>query len=375
VPGRRCPGCDRFGWDKGRAARTVLTAAGAVRLERLYLVCPRCRTGRHPLDGRLGLEGFVSPQAKKLLCLAGASWSFARAADHLQEFCGLRTCDQTIRQVCQAEAGAMADWRHADLAAGAAFAAAAGAVEFQTDGTMVNTTRHGWREMRLGVFAKRPPGRPAAPAEWDTRRLPAPTARVLFAAVETAAMFGPRLRRWAGRLGIRDPAAVTVLADGAAWIWRQAQRQLPGAAGVLDIYHACEHIAACAATVYGEHTAAARDWLDRGRAALLGGGGAALAEWIAGTRRQVRSPPARRALEGLAGYFAGQAGHLTYAERLAAGQSIGTGLVEGACKQVIGRRLKQTGARWGIRRVNRMATLCCTFHSDTWTAYWKHRLP
>jgi hypothetical protein len=48
--------------------------------------------------------------------------------------------------------------------------------------------------------------------------------------------------------------------------------------------------------------------------------------------------------------------------------------VEGACKQVIGRRMKQTGARWRIRRANRMAALCSTLHSDTGDPYWKQRL-
>jgi hypothetical protein len=69
-------------------------------------------------------------------------------------------------------------------------------------------------------------------------------------------------------------------------------------------------------------------------------------------------------------FFGRQAEHLGYAGRLASGRSIGSGLVEGSCKQVIGRRLKQTGARWTIRRVNRMATLCCALHGDTWKPYW-----
>ncbi len=36
--------------------------------------------------------------------------------------------------------------------------------------------------------------------------------------------------------------------------------------------------------------------------------------------------------------------------------------------------MKQTGARWLVRRANRMATLCCTFHGDTWAPYWDHLL-
>jgi hypothetical protein len=372
APGRACA-CGRRLWNKGTAGRNVLTAAGAIRLERLYVVCPRCRAGRYPLDDRLGLDGFVSPQARKLLCLAGASWSFAAAAEHLKELCGLATCGQTVRAVCHREAGLMADWLHAGAAAGAAFAAAEGDVEFQTDGTMVNTWE-GWREMRLGVFAKRPRGRPAKPAEWDARRLPAPAARAPCAAVEAAVHFGPRVRRWAARLGVKEASAVTVLADGADWIWAQARRQLPGAGGLLDIYHACEHLGGAARALFGEGAAEAAAWVGAGRLALLTGGAAGVQEYLAAALAGVRSAARRQALGEAARYFGRRSEYLGYAARLAAGQSIGSGLVEGACKQVIGRRMKQTGARWRVRRANRMATLCCTLHGDSWGDYWEHLL-
>jgi hypothetical protein len=351
-----------------------LTAAGDVRLERLYLACPRCPYRAYPLDQRLGLTGFVSPHATKLLCLAGASWSFDRAAEHWAAFCGLRTCDQTIRAVCHEQAGQLADWLPGDPSAGDTFAATAGAVECQTDGTMVNTTADGWRQMRLGIFAKRPPGRAATPAAWDTRRRPAPSARLLFAAVQTAQQFGPRLRAWAGRLGMRDPTEVTVVADGAEWIWRQGAVQLPGAVGVLDIYHALEHVAVCARELYGEGSAAAAAWQERGREALLGSGWTGSDRLLGAPRAEVWAAGKRAALANWPGYFARQQEHLGYATRLAAGQAIGSGLVEGWCKQVIGRRLKQTGARWTIRRVNRMATLCCALHGDTWEPYWDAKL-
>ena len=51
-------------------------------------------------------------------------------------------------------------------------------------------------------------------------------------------------------------------------------------------------------------------------------------------------------------------------------QSIGSGQIEGACKNLIGRRLKQTGARWRPRRVNRMAGLCTVMYTDHWKTYW-----
>jgi len=267
----------------------------------------------------------------------------------------------------------LADWLHTGATAGAGFATAAGDIEFQTDGTMVNTWE-GWREMRLGIFAKRQRGRPAAAPAWDTRRLPAPHARVLFGGIETAEHFGPRIRRWAGRLGIQETADVSVLGDGAEWIWNQSHKQLPGAKRLLDIYHGSEHLSDCAKVLYGEGTAAAKTWVGAGRQALLTAGAAGVQAHFAAARPAARSAAKQAALDDAARYFERRAEYLGYAERLARGQSIGSGLVEGACKQVIGRRMKQTGARWRVRRANRMATLCCTFHSDTWAPYWDHLL-
>jgi hypothetical protein len=238
---------------------------------------------------------------------------------------------------------------------------------------MVNTWE-GWREMRLGIFARRQRGEPATAAQWDTRRLPAPHARVLFGGIETAEHFGPRIRRWAGRLGITDPAEVSVLGDGAEWIWNQARGQLPGSQGLLDIYHGSEHLAGCAKVLHGDGAAEGRAWVDEGRQALLTSGAAGVQEHLAAARAGVRSAAKRSALDDVARYFGRRAEYLGYAGRLAQGQSIGSGLVEGACKQVIGRRMKQTGARWRVRRANRMATLCCTLHGDTWDGYWAQRL-
>ncbi len=69
-------------------------------------------------------------------------------------------------------------------------------------------------------------------------------------------------------------------------------------------------------------------------------------------------------------YLAKHTGRLGYCARLYAGRSIGSGMVEGAVKELIGTRLKQTGARWTVVNANRMAELCCVAHSDDWTQYW-----
>lgn len=311
----------------------------------------------------------LSRGAQRMVCLAGASWSFDRASEHLHELCGLQVTDTTIRETCQQHGAACRRWQQQEPVASAAFRDAKGEPEFSTDGTSVNTTA-GWREIRVGIFAKRERGRPLRLPRWRERNLPKPSARVAYAGLVRSAAWGGHWRRWAARLGIKQTAELTVLADGARWIWKQVAKQFPDAQGVLDIYHASAHLYQTAGVLHGEGSPAARQWVEQRRQCLLQGGAAALLPELTAERRQARSPRKRASLLALHDYLAPHLNNTPYRERLACGQTIGSGLVEGACKTVIGRRLKQTGARWRVRRVERMATLCSVLYSDLWKTYW-----
>lgn len=347
----------------------MLTVAGLVHVERMYLRCPQGCGGTFPLDERLGMSGYLSPRAERLVCLAGASWSFDKSSEHLQEFCGLEVSDTTIREVCRRHGAHMKRWQQQSSAVCQAFQEAEGEAEFSTDGTSVNTTT-GWRETRIGVFAKRERGQPQSIVSWEERNLPRPKARVAFAGLVRAQTFGGQWRKWASRLGLKQTSALSFLADGARWIWKQAKRQLPDAQGVLDIYHASEHLHQTAAVLHGEGSQAAKRWVEHRRRCLLRGGARALLNVLAEERKATSSPRKRAALDALHTYLEPHLDHTPYRERLLAGQTIGSGLVEGACKNVIGRRLKQTGGRWRPKRVDGMAALCCTLYSGHWKTYW-----
>ena len=341
-----------------------------IRATRVYFVCRACRTGRYPLDARVGIEGYASRQARRLMCLAGASWSFDLASQHLQEFCHLKVADNTIRKACHEEASQMAQWQRDAVEAHAPFRSATGDIEFSTDGTNVNTT-DGWREMRVGIFSKRHRGELADATNWDDRKLPAPHTRLSFAAVESADRFRSRWAPWAKRLGIDDTSQVSVLGDGAPWIWEGASMHFAGHDGVLDIFHVLEHIAEAAKGLFREDEAAVA-WQDESRDALLCGGWPAMFDLLRSTKQDVSRTRWTNYGQPLHNYLSKRKDQLEYPGRLAAGQSIGSGQVEGACKHMIGRRLKQTGARWRIRRVNRMAYLCALFHADQWKTYWNN---
>jgi hypothetical protein len=262
--------------------------------------------------------------------------------------------------------------REATLPAAGSFATAAGHTEFATDGVMA-PSRDGWREVKLAIFQKRPDGLPAEPAEWATRVLPAATASVAFARLEDCDHFAARWGGWAKQLGITADEPLTVLGDGAAWIWNGAAEQFPQAKELLDIFHATQQVATAERVLFGDGTGAGRVWTERVRRRLLGDGWPGLCDAVGELVTPGMSEGGRAAVDALVGYFAGQSSRLGYYGRLRSGRSIGSGAVEGLAKR-LGRRLKVAGRGWEADNIDPMATLTIAAHSREWDDLWKPSL-
>src|SRR5262249_23732690 len=150
---------------------------------------------------------------------------------------------------------------------------AQGDLELQIDAGKVNTAG-GWRDVKVGVFARR--GRGA----------PAPAVRSVVAAVEEAAAFGQRCAAGAERVRLTHPGQLGGLGGGGAgggggeWVGKVAGRQFAGARGLLDIYHGAGYIAGGAKAVFGEGSASAEAHGARGRLRLLEDGYWGVTEWI-----------------------------------------------------------------------------------------------
>lgn len=184
-----------------------------------------------------------------------------------------------------------------------AFDAAQGDVEFLTDGVMA-PTREGWRELKLARFQVRPRGDAAGTAEWATRELPDPTAGACYATVADCDTFAARWPGWATGPGIDPQGALSVLADGAAWIWTATTDHFPHAQQVLDIFHASQHLATAAAGLLGEATAAAAEWLAVTLDRLLADGWNGLMDRIGATPMEGRSAVGQAAMDRTDACFA-----------------------------------------------------------------------
>jgi hypothetical protein len=347
----------------------VQTLVGWVAVRRAYYhcpgcgrgACPGCGRGACPLDAALGLERDAhSPGVRRLAGRFGALLPFAQAAGALAEAAGVRLSAGTVRTVTEAlgarrEAAVLAEveraWREGLTPAAAR---PPERLYVAMDGVRVLGADGEGKEAKVGVVV--PARRGAAGGEQRA-------AASYAAAFEPAEAFGRRLALEAHRRGAEGAGEVAVLGDGAAWIWNLAAEHFPTAVQIVDWYHASERVWGLGQALHGEGTAEAAAWVEAHLGRLAAGEAAALAaEW--------RALPCRAEAAAVrdeqATYFANQADRMRYAAYRAAGWDIGSGMVEGACKHLIGAREKGPGMRWGVPGANAVAQVRVLLFNDRW---------
>ena len=355
---------------KGRRPRSVVTAVGKIVLARGYRVCRACNDAGFPADAVLGIDGSVTRRALRLICHVGASDSFDRGERTLRELLGWSVDAETVRRLCHAEAAICRENEAERREVAAKFRKAVGDREVQIDAGKVNTET-GWRDVKVVSIAVRPPGPPSTSEDYEQRDLPAPIVRRVSAAIEAAEDFGRRCLAEVERLGLSGATDLTVLGDGAEWIWNIAAERFPKAAQNLDVYHATEYLSDLARAGFGGDGAAVKVWSGSAQKRLVADGWAGVCEFVhAGAETVTDRAAFEAAYPKAANYLAGHRDRMHYAARLRQGKSIGSGMIEGTIKQMLGRRLKQTGARWKTEHVAPFVELVALDGSPEWEAYW-----
>jgi hypothetical protein len=273
----------------------------------------------------------------------------------------------TVRKLCNEEAPKMDAWYRTSLEVQREFILAPGNVEITMDGTCVNTTE-GAREVKVGIISKRKRGQGVLPAQWGNRNrqeLPEIETCVAFAAVEEKETFQKRFAYWRSWLRLGATSDISALGDGAVWLWNIVCEVFGIIRECLDVYHGLEHVSGTGKVLYGENTKEYEQWYAEATLEFLESGFELMEERLNCLEQEERSDKEKESLRLLRGYLENNR------ERLAEGRAIGSGQVEGACKHLIGKRLKQTWAKWLLSRLNRMATLCAIRYCEQWEKYWK----
>jgi hypothetical protein len=191
------------------------------------------------------------------------------------------------------------------------------------------------------------------------------------AAIETAEEFGRRLYTEAWERGWSRAEKKVIIADGAEWIWNIADQHFPGAIQIVDIYHARQHLWELARALYPSEDTKQKRWIMRQQAKLDGGETKKLVRSLRAI--DVAHPELADKIRIEADYFERNAERMLYPKFRSQNLFIGSGVIEAACKTVIGLRLKQSGMFWTVRGANAIIALRCHQLSRKFEDYWASR--
>lgn len=370
--------CGRRMENRGRRLITVATMTGPVTIERRRYRCRRCGHEVPAGDAEIlcGSHRVTKPLAKRV-CQLATTEHFTRLPQLLFDQHGIELGREEIVEIVH-EVGGQADERR--QAEAASFLSGPFAERFwpppvvrprriyvSCDGVMYCTNlrepdpRHPgeqrmvWQQMRVGcVYWEGDDGRWHKQMIWGR---------------EGVEEFGAALFRLACRCGYREAAEKLFASDGGDWCWTIRERYFSQATGILDWYHASEHVWTAARGLSADEDAA-KAWAGQALATMRYEGGAGLSAWLQPQLARRRGK-ARRALQDLLTYVRTKQDVMDYAAYRAHGWQIGTGMIESTGKQLVGGRLKGPGMHWTEAGALAVTALRAIDLNGRWHEHWR----
>lgn len=250
-------------------------------------------------------------------------------------------------------------------------------VTVSRDATCVNTREDGWRQAQVGAITFYAEST-EVDEDGDPVRNRLRTTYVAQMPEKASETFNPKFEQEVEHAlgGLNSSVEIVCLADGAAsnWSYFKAHPRLKYAVHVNDFYHAAEHLSAVSQALFGQGTPEAERWFEKYRGVLKNedGGVAKVIRSIRYFRstRKIRGKDQLKTIREALRYFTRNRSRMNYAEYRRRGLPIGSGVVEAACKTVIGHRFKRAGMRWSIPGGQSILNLRVAVLSQRWEAFW-----
>jgi hypothetical protein len=382
----RCS-CGRLMRSCGVRTKRIQTLLGWVPFARSVYRCPKCGHTRCPGDEELDVANTSrSPGVRRQTARLGAKETFAEVSVDMAELAGLELCRKEAERIAETEGKRMEQWM-AQERAELRFAeppsedapktietlyieldgtgipmvpdALAGRKGKQPDGTAKT------REAKVGcVFTQ---------TETDDEGKPIRDAgsASFVAAIEAAGAFGWRLYAEAVRRGLFQSRRVVVLGDGAEWVKNSAQTHFSNAQFIIDYYHASEHVGELCRALLDRKPELAQNCRDRWTDCLWEGD----VETIIAEAADLlpKDPGAKKDARTQIEYFRKNIEHMRYGLFRKQQMFIGSGVVESACRHLVGVRCKQAGMEWTEAGANSILALRSVVLSHRMEEYWESR--
>ncbi|NIP27145.1 MAG: ISKra4 family transposase [Phycisphaerae bacterium] len=317
--------------------RNIHSLFGWIQIKRAYYHCRDCGAGLAPYDKSSGLGSEqLSPGLAKVCCLLAVDDSFAQTSRKLEELLGQKVSERTVERVVHQVGSVALGWQTRELVSFfqerkvPKAEAEPERLYVAVDGTTAHET-DGWHEVKVGSIY------------WEDERFEKQKRYV--GRFDKSKTFGWHVWLEACRCGLREADEVVFLGDGAPWIRNERRRHFGRSTFIIDWYHASEHIWDCGKVIFGEGIEATEKWSKERESWLWDGQTRKLLNDLQKQHKQHRGRK-REELAKLHNYIRDNEQEMRYDVFRAKGYDIGSGAVEGACKHVVGKRLKQSGMIW-----------------------------
>jgi hypothetical protein len=189
----------------------------------------------------------------------------------------------------------------------------------------------------------------------------------------------------ARRLRRRDPQGrkqVVVLLDGDPALeqrlraaMRTEGREDRIDAVIADLWHVMEYVWEVGTALHGETGPQRTVWVEDKLRSLL----KSQVGRVVGGLRQMRTKgrvtaSQERALGKAITYFENHRHMMDYAEYLARGYPVATGLIEGLCNSLVNDRMEQSGMRWSLSGAEAMLQQRAVKKNGDWNDFWLYRI-
>lgn len=170
-------------------------------------------------------------------------------------------------------------------------------------------------------------------------------------------------------------ALKAVLGDGEKNIWNFADELFPNWIQVLDIIHVRDKLWLAAHLYYKKDSPEAKEYVRERLVALLKGEVDMVIDDFRiamedGSLSASRTETLRRKVLG---YFVNNRERMQYDTYLAKGLPIGSGVIEGTCKNLINDRMERSGMRWSPDGAEAILNLRSLDLTDLWNDFWAFR--
>lgn len=367
--------------NRGLVPITFQGLDGLLTIRRRRYRCEQCQRNFYPADGPLlcGHHRVTRPLAKKACQLATVE-HFTELPQLLFDQHGVRLCHEELIELVHDVGGAADRLRQADAKFWKESSASARQwptsevpeqkpqrIYVSCDGIMYCTNlrepdpqqpgenRLIWQQMRVGCVYWQD-----EQEHWHKQ--------ILWGR-ESVEEFGASLYRLACRCGYRQAEEKIFAADGGDWCWSIHDTYFADASGILDWYHANEHVWTCAKALFNDQ-AEIKVWAEEALQHMREAGGYGLLTWLLQQQARWRNKK-RKALLSLIHYVQPKQDRMDYPHYRKQNWQIGTGMIESTAKQLVGLRLKGPGMHWSEPGAIAITALRAHSLNHNWNQFWK----